>query len=227
LAHLLNDTVCDNARVGVVPRPDGLVGVGTSIDRRTYQPQPQRLRTINHAFCWLTVSARLYLDEDKYLTVERSAWIVSTGPSAEHQLFHYDYERGKDRYAEAHVQVEGRNAALEELLEQVGRPRKSLSKLHLPVGGKRFRPALEDVLEFLISEGIVDSKPYAADVLERYRSEFRRLQLKAAIRRDPDTAAAALRTIGYTCDEPASTGLVLPFTRRRRREIRRSRNEDV
>jgi hypothetical protein len=186
----------------MVMRPDSLAAIGTSLDGRTYRSAPQRLRTPNGTYCWLTITGRLYLDEDKYLTVERSAWVVSGGPEAEYEFFHYDYERGKDHYTEAHLQVEGVNSHLEQLLEGCGRTRTALSKLHLPVGGKRFRPALEDVLEFLIDEGIVDAKPYARDVLERERTEFRRLQLKAAIRRDPDTAAAALRGLGYGVTEP-------------------------
>lgn len=214
LTRLLNETVCDHARVGMVIRPDGLAAIGTSLNSRTYQSAPHRLRTHGSAACWLTVTGRLYLDEDKYLTVERSAWVVSGGDEAEHEFFHYDYERGKDHYTEAHVQIEGANPHLEQLLQDCGRSRVALSKLHLPVGGKRFRPALEDVLEFLIDEGIVNAKPYARDALDRERTEFRRLQLKAAIRRDPDTAAAALRGLGYNLTEPEETtsgARVLPF----------------
>ena len=207
----------------MVMRPDGLAAIGTSLNGQTYRSGPERLRTPTGTYRWLTVTGRLYLDEDRYLTVERSAWVVSGGEEAEHEFFHYDYERAKDHYTEAHLQVEGDNPHLEQLLEDCGRTRKALSKLHLPVGGKRFRPALEDVLEFLIDEGIVDAKPYAKDVLDRERTEFRRLQLKAAIRRDPDTAAAALRGLGYNLTEPQETGdgaRVFEFPKLRRRKKR-------
>jgi hypothetical protein len=203
LAALLTNTVCDYARVGMILRPDNVTAVvGTDPDSHTYRSKPVRLRTPRGAHCWLTVTSRFYLDTDGYLTAQRSAYIVSTGTAAEYDLFHYDYERGKRDYTEAHIQVHANSEPLKELLAAVGRPKDNLSKIHLPVGGRRFRPALEDVLEALIDERIVIGSPIWRDVLNESRDEFRRRQLKAAIRREPDVAAAALRALRYTVGEP-------------------------
>jgi hypothetical protein len=65
--------------------------------------------------------------------------------------------------------------------------------LHFPTGGRRYRPALEDVIEFLIVEGLADGQAGWRDVLNEERDAYWRIQLRAAIRRDPWTALAALR----------------------------------
>jgi hypothetical protein len=66
----------------------------------------------------------------------------------------------------AHWQVHAERGALSHLLSRayehdprsVPRPH-DLSSLHIPVGGERFRPCLEDVLQFLITNCGIDSVP--------------------------------------------------------------------
>jgi hypothetical protein len=98
LQALLNRTVCDNAKIGVVHRPDQHVGVGTLLDREL-RSHPVRLRTVPGAFCWLDLSYRLFCDPEGYLTVRQSFCLISAGEARE-PLFHYDYERDKDSYTE-------------------------------------------------------------------------------------------------------------------------------
>lgn len=70
---------------------------------------------------------------------------------------HDGHQQEQERYTEAHVQVHARHTALERLLGGLGRKEvDALTKIHLPVGGRRFRPALEDLLECLIDEGGVE-----------------------------------------------------------------------
>jgi hypothetical protein len=224
LTTLLTSTVCNHARVGVILRPDDVTAViGTDPDGQTYRSKPVRLRTAPGAHCWLTVTSRFYLDSDGYLTAQKSAYVVSTGADAEYDLFHYDYERDKRDYTEAHIQVYADSAPLTELLTAVGRPKDDLSKIHLPVGGRRFRPALEDVLEALIDERIVTGSTIWRDVLNESRDEFRRRQLKAAIRREPDVAAAALRALHYSVEEPTPTSNVRSLLNRTRRTMGKKR----
>jgi hypothetical protein len=152
------------------------------------------------------------LDPAGYLTVAKSAYVMlASEPPVE--LFHYDYERDKAHYPDAHMQVIAGSEIWARLLVASGKRPDSLGKLHLPVGGKRYRPALEDILESLIAEGILDPKVGWERVLEDGRAEFRRRQLKAAIRRDPDTAVAALQALGYKIVEPDRSGDVLEFRR--------------
>jgi hypothetical protein len=62
---------------------------------------------------------------------------------------HYDYIRqpGND-YSPARFQVEGNSPDLDELFGRVGRSGR-LGELRFPVSGKRFRPSLAEIVEFL------------------------------------------------------------------------------
>lgn len=121
-------------------------------------------------------------DEQRYLTVQSSFCGIFADASLETCLCHFDYERDKDLYTGAHLQVHGLSPALDALNRDKGK--RPLDKLHFPVGGKRFRPCLEDVIEFLVAERLVDGKPGWERVVEEGRSTFQRSQLKAAMRRN-------------------------------------------
>lgn len=121
------------------------------------------------------------------------------------ELLHYDYERDKDKeqgFPEAHLQV----CASSEYWDAVAGDR-PLSKMHLPVGpvgGRRFRPSLEDVVELLIVEGLVEARDGWQEALNETRRPFQELQLKAAVRKYPELAAEALRKIDWIVEPPPS-----------------------
>jgi len=196
---LLNQTVANNARVsaGVVDA-DHLMAVGTNLQVKDLSTAPiPLLSTDKKMQCFLDVQYLLFLEatSDQYLTVKTSYFGILGSANAKDPLFHYDYERHKAGYTEAHLQVLGENEILTPMMEAlcVKRRKKSMSELHFPVGGRRFRPALEDVLEFLIDEQLVDSKPGWKATLASSREEFRNIQLKAAIRQNPELAREALK----------------------------------
>ncbi|GIG90882.1 hypothetical protein [Plantactinospora endophytica] len=221
LITMLNRTVCDRAFVGVLERPDGMVVFGTGL-RRGQRAEPIPMKTRGGVPCWLTVSGQLFLDGDNYLTVKKSTFLVSAGKPAV-ELFHYDYERDKIGYPDAHLQIFAHGEAWDELLLASGRSEGSVSKLHLPVGGRRYQVALEDIVEALIAEGILEPQAGWKAVLERSRDEFRRRQLAAAVRRDPSTAVAELQTRGYTVAAPdqALVSNVVQFSKSRLRRLGR------
>jgi hypothetical protein len=146
---------------------------------------------------FLDLSFRLCMDsENKWLTVVSSFVGLLVQLPAEdgsgdvmHELLHYDYERSKEHYTSAHVQVVAQSPAWERLLTPVGR---SLERLHLPVGGVRFRPTLEDVIEFVGDHQLADMRPKWEDAVQEGRERFRDNQLRAAIRRKPELARAVL-----------------------------------
>ena len=70
-----------------------------------------------------------------------------------------------------------------------------LHRLHFPAGGRRFRLTLEDVIEFLVAARLASGRQGWADVVAAEREEFYRIQLRAAVRRDPETARDVLRTL--------------------------------
>lgn len=73
---------------------------------------------------------------------------------------------------------------------------RGLHMLHFPLGGARFRPCLEDLLEFVIREFGIDTVPGWEDVISVGRISWRHIQLVAAVRDDPDTARIALSELG-------------------------------
>jgi hypothetical protein len=146
----------------------------------------------------MDVSFQLRLDaEREHLMVQQSFFGVFGSPDAKHGLFHYDYERDKaDGYPDAHLQVYGESALFSTLNDPRTDPGRSLAQLHFPVGGKRFRPCLEDVIEFLIVERLVEARDEYEKVLEAGRDGFRRNQLLAAMRRDPGAVEVFVERYG-------------------------------
>jgi hypothetical protein len=145
----------------------------------------------------MEISYRLCMDpEREYLTVVSSYVGIYANDDGRSLLCHLDYERDKPHgYPEAHLQVEGESAALRSWWLVGGRAR-ALRDLHFPLGGRRYRPALEDVVKFLIAEKLADPRPGWETTVNARRDEFRRLQLRAAIRRDLETAEHAVAEFG-------------------------------
>lgn len=85
-----------------------------------------------------------------------------------------------------------------------------LSSLHFPVGGERFRPSLEDFLEFLVSECGVDRIEGWETVLAEGREIRRRFQLRTVVRELQVEAAEVLKLNGWTVAPPP--GAVLERT---------------
>lgn len=136
-----------------------------------------------------------------YLMVEMSAIKVYVGKVTE-PLVRFEYVRSRT-FAPAHVQVHGESSALGfhlGLIGSDGHPK--LQKLHLPVGGKRFRVCLEDVIEFVIEDLGVSGKDDWRDDVEEGRTRWYHRQLGAAVRSDQATAVATLEGLGYSITPP-------------------------
>jgi hypothetical protein len=109
----------------------------------------------------------------------------------------------------AHWQVHAENGAFSHLLthasthrpNRVRRPHE-LSSLHLPVGGERYRPCLEDLLEFLIVDCGVDALTGWETALAEGRERWRLRQLASAVRDVPGVAARTLEELGWMVAEP-------------------------
>jgi hypothetical protein len=196
IQRLLNTTVCDGITIQAYVHDPARVLVGHGLGKQTLEVRPFRLRTGGgRVYGWLEISYRLRLDDaGRYLTVVSSYVGVYASESPDSLLCHMDYERNKPHgYPEAHLQVEGESAALSSWRLADGERGRELGDLHFPVGGRRYRPALEDVIEFLIVEKLAAPRPGWKPVLDRSRDDFRRRQLRAAIRRDMETATQAVK----------------------------------
>lgn len=70
-----------------------------------------------------------------------------------------------------------------------------MSDLHFLVGGSRFRPGLEDILDMLVRELGVDHEEWR-EALVSGRERWRRMHIRAVVRDAPEEAIAALRQLG-------------------------------
>lgn len=140
----------------------------------------------------------------KYLAVDKSKiWVVADVDST--PIFRFEYLYDADWVPHSHIQVHGERGALAHLLSQTGHPRPhSMSALHLPTGGARFRPNLEDVVQFLIVDCRFDALDTWRAAVDRERAEWRRVQTRTSCRALPEEAAAQLETMGYRVTPPES-----------------------
>ncbi|MBL7498605.1 hypothetical protein I6A84_03370 [Frankia sp. CNm7] len=207
MSDLLNGTICAGVRLGVATlRDNQRVAVGYGVNARDWDVPAGIPITRGRAVrCYLGLSYQLVPDDaHRYLMVESSMLGIFLGPDLDECLFHYDYERNKpDGYPEAHLQVEAASDSWRKLLSSASGAKDELAKLHLPVGGRRFRPTVEDIVEFLIVENLADAHPGWHGRVEASRNSFQALQLRAAIRRNQPVACGILRELGYKLQEPS------------------------
>jgi hypothetical protein len=165
----------------------------------------------------LTLTATYRCEWDRattYLAVNSSTLKVFDGAQASGEpLFRYDYLRNvHGDQAGAHVQVHGHRDALTFVMTRCGTKTKSsktlteqiasgtapsMKQLHFPLGGSRFRPCLEDVLDMLVRQFGVDARDGWREALASGRERWRRTQTGAAVRDAPEVAARVLRSLGY------------------------------
>jgi hypothetical protein len=183
----------------------------------------------------LNLTAEFYCVWDspgQFLAVDESAVKVYAGAKAAGEpLFRYEYTRATSGdVPRAHVQIHGHRDALAFVMTRAGSgsPRGQqlagrvaqgtavprMSDLHFPVGGTRFRPALEDVLDMLVRELGVDHERAWRDALADGRERWRRMQTAAVVRDAPAEAIAALTALGY--DIQLRDGTVAPQDNRDR-----------
>jgi hypothetical protein len=169
----------------------------------------------------LRLAARYSCAPDRtgaFLAVRRSSVAVRVEATAE-PLFRYDYDAGSDgKVPAAHLNVHGHRDELVFAMMAAGHrlrgkartsavrrgrvPR--VSTLHFPLGGHRFRPAFEDVLEMLVREFGLDTRDGWENAIRAGRERWRGAQVRAAVRDDPEGAAAALGDLGYRISDPAT-----------------------
>lgn len=202
LNEILNGTVCNGPKVKSVFVPDrqqAWIGYGISkMALETEKAIPVCISGKPRLF--LDLSYRLSLvGESDFLTVDSSYIGLYLNAEMSHELCHFDYERDKvDGYPEAHMQMHAASkhwSALIAATTQHGQKPRALDALHFPVGGRRFRPALEDIVEFLVVERFVKPRNDWQSVLDGFRDEFREKQLRAAIRTHPEIAEEELAAI--------------------------------
>ena len=141
---------------------------------------------------------------EKHLTVHKSKYEirVHTAPG-----IRFEYERHKKSVPAAHIHFTGVGGLLSPALMRnhtTGKAKKGdLQNLHLPVGGHRFRPSLEDFLFFVIGECGFRPKAGWENYLLQHREQWMDKQLTAAVRDNPAVAREVLESLGYSIASPS------------------------
>lgn len=157
LSDLLNGTITEGIRISAAMRPTGTAVVGYGITSNNLKSSPIGLRTPQprtSLYLFLTYTLDLNEQDHRFMTVTKSTYGLGTRETQ--WAFRYDYERkASNAYPDAHLHILGESERLAELTS-IGRPGRHPPRLHLPVGGRRFRPCLEDIIEFCIVEQLVE-----------------------------------------------------------------------
>lgn len=142
----------------------------------------------------------------KYLTVKNSGYQIRVHTQS---AIKFEYEREKKNVAAAHIHFSGIGGLLSPALMKNGKtkkgdPRKDgdIKALHIPVGGHRFRPSLEDFLYFTILECGFQAKHGWERALKESRETWFDIQLQASIRDNPAVAMGALQRLGFNVTPP-------------------------
>lgn len=152
----------------------------------------------------MELSIKCELDSSgQYLAIEESTYnllaVLDRAP-----VLRVHYMREQRSRPSAHVHVHAHRGTLSHLLSQAGHEHPhDMSSLHIPVGGSRFRPCLEDFIQFLICECNFDSLPGWRAEVEAGRERWRYRQAAAVTRDAPEEAARVLRELGYIIQAPA------------------------
>jgi hypothetical protein len=203
-------------------RDDDVVHVdakGTRIVVKTIASEGLVLTVSGRAVFRLTVRFHCELNQtNTYLAVESSAFAIHHHATTE-PILRYDFLRKPNKdIPSAHINVHTVSEALTRAMEDAGKNRRAdrrranssngakmrPSQLHLPLGGPRFRPALEDVLEMLVVEFAIDCSPEWRVSLREGRSLWRDTQLRTAVTDNPEAAVESLEQLGYTVNWPGS-----------------------
>jgi hypothetical protein len=138
----------------------------------------------------------------RYLAVEESTFDLLAELDRT-PVLRIHYVRQPQGRPAAHVHVHAHRGALTHLLSQSGHAHPhDMASLHIPVGGARFRPCLEDFIQFLICECQFDARDgWKAQVADG-RERWRRRQAATVVRDVPEEAARVLRELGYMVEAP-------------------------
>lgn len=136
-----------------------------------------------------------------YLAVEKSTIMLQVGRLP---VLRLDYQRDMHTAPAAHWNVHAERSAITRMITRKFPERSGeLSTVHLPVGGERMRPCVEDVLQLLVVDFGFDVLPGWEEALREGRRGWRERQVAALVRDMPDVAARVLEDLHYAVTPPA------------------------
>ena len=130
--------------------PSGHAVVGYKIaNNPTGEPIPLTVSRSSPRL-YLNVLFTLTLDDSgRWLTTSKSSYTLQHGDT-EASIFTYDFvKEPPNKFPEAHLHIHGECTMLQSMLEDCGRKKNKPVDLHLPVGGRRYRPCRESSTDTL------------------------------------------------------------------------------
>lgn len=197
IGDLLNRTVCNGVQMAAVyDEHSGECRIGYKMSKTDMDGQFVPLTCSGkQPTCWLGIRHYLLMDDHRtFLMDVRSSIGLYFDDAGEHELLRFDYVRDNPEHPEAHVHV-----------GKVFHHDSSPERYHVPVGGRRFRPTLEDVVEFAIREDLAVGRPKWHEAVEEHRRHWFANQLRAAVRAFPELATEQLERAGYTVTPPVTS----------------------
>jgi hypothetical protein len=159
--------------------------------------------TSDNGLAELGANYKLCVDSyGQHLAVEHSSFVLKAKVDRT-PIIRWDYDREARSKPNSHVQITAHRGALSHLLSRLDhKTPHSIESLHVPMGGERFRPCLEDIVEFLIRDCGFRGKDGWNAVVRDGRAKWRRIQIRAVVRDSPAEAVAALIAMGYSVAPP-------------------------
>ncbi len=144
-------------------------------------------------------------ESGQFLTTNKSTYTLKEIGTGE-PIVTYDYTRDPpNEYPAAHFHLHGESDVIRGMLQRCERGSDKPSDLHFPVGGRRFRPSLEDLIEFCVLERLVTPRGGWQEALDQSRERYRERQLQAAVRRYQTQAAEVLEREGWKVSKPVES----------------------
>ncbi len=145
-------------------------------------------------------------DESNHLAVQQSTyglWVRPAPRRKRRPVFRIEYNRDAYNKPVAHVHLHAESMEFGWIYGTAGLRLPRLFEIHFPVGGRRFRPTVEELLQFLNREKLfVDWLPGWNQLVERSLKEWERNQARATVRQHTEAAVGQLRDMDYEVTPP-------------------------
>lgn len=210
LTRVLRVALGPHATLAVTQVADTFVVGPDPVTGESWARLPMVRRGATEGLLELRVAYRLGLDEEReHLQVNTSAfglWIAATQKKPRPAI-RIEFDRQATAKAQAHVHIHAESTEIGWLYGAAGRPVPRTAELHIPLGGRRFRPTLEEFLWFIDSEGFfkdwADPSEFRTVLSNSFR-EWEKRQARATVRRHPEAAVQQLESMGYRVIPPGS-----------------------
>lgn len=150
----------------------------------------------------LKIEFRVSLDrQSEHLAVQQSTFGLWVRPDPERgprPVFRIEHDREATTKPSAHIHLHAESVELGWIYGTAGLALPRLQEIHFPVGGRRFRPTVEELLGFLNREKLfTDWRPGWNTILDQSLEAWNKRQAQATVRNNSEAAIEQLERMGY------------------------------